>query len=128
VTAWESIRKVGATVPVSREMLLSMGLAQPTAEEIAEREASERRWREEQAAAYPLTVAYADALDAVTDEPARAVLRLHGRQGDFYPTCEGCDFAGYEGEAPGWPCRTVDAIADHYGITKPDRLAFEEPS
>jgi hypothetical protein len=108
VTAWESIRKVGATVPVSREMLLSMGLAQ--------------------AAAYPLTVAYADALDAVTDEPARAVLRLHGRQGDFYPTCEGCDFAGYEGEAPGWPCRTVDAIADHYGITKPDRLAFEEPS
>lgn len=66
------------------------------------------------------------ALAALTDPLARAVLDLHHEQGMYresgypWPTCDGCDMDGYEAEPPEWPCRTVQAVARHYGIALPE--------
>lgn len=48
----------------------------------------------------------------------RAVVELHKPQNTYIsggptgrPLCFGCDFDGYDGEHPEWPCRTIEAIA-----------------
>src|ERR1700755_1626865 len=33
--------------------------------------------------------------------------------------CEGCDYAGWEGEPPAWPCRTIYAATGHALDYKP---------
>lgn len=99
-------------------------LNQLMAEALAEEAA--RKWREKRAEARPGTVAYLAALDGITDQPSRAVLDLHSRGTGDYPECAGCDFSGYEGEPPEWPCRTVETIAMHHDITAPALLVFEE--
>jgi acyl-CoA reductase-like NAD-dependent aldehyde dehydrogenase len=48
--------------------------------------------------------------------PLRAVLVLH-QPGFLYDTgslaiCEGCDYGGWEGDSPSWPCRTYTLIRD----------------
>lgn len=40
----------------------------------------------------------------------KAVLDLHST--DKYEECHGCDYGGYEGDRPSWPCRTVELIAE----------------
>src|SRR5690348_374467 len=40
-----------------------------------------------------------------TDNP---IMQLHSR--DSMGNCVGCDFTGYEGEPPEWPCRTVRLV------------------
>lgn len=42
--------------------------------------------------------------------PVKAIVELHSV--DKYDECQGCDFGGYEGDKPGWPCRTIDLIAE----------------
>ena len=122
------LKKNTIAMSVSREMALDYGLVEPTPEEKAEREESARKWRQKRAEARPGTVAYLAALDGITDRPSRIVLDLHSRGAGHYPECTGCDYEGYESEPPSWPCRTVDAIADHYGIPTPALLVFEEPA
>lgn len=54
-----------------------------------------------------------EALDALSDPVARLVLDLHG---EAYSQCTGCDPGAYAGDGAEWPCATVLAIAEHYGI------------
>jgi hypothetical protein len=53
-------------------------------------------------------------LAAVESAAMRAVLELHAPtfygESSQYPTCTGCDMAGYECEAPDFPCRTYELI------------------
>ena len=127
-TPAQHFQKNAYAIRISREMALDAGIVEPTAEEKAEREESARKWREKRAEARPGTVAYLAALDGITDRPSRIVLDLHSRGAGHYPECTGCDYEGYESEPPSWPCRTVEAIADHHGIPTPALLVFEEPA
>ena len=48
------------------------------------------------------------------DLTARKVAELHSPD-EFdgrFRQCQGCDYDGYDGERPAWPCRTWDLIAD----------------
>jgi hypothetical protein len=103
-------RKLGAYVQVSRELLLDAERTKPTP---AERAEYERREAERKAA---LDVART-ALDAITDQPARAVLDLHCE--NELGECTGDDADGYDWMYVDWPCRTVVTIAEHYGIALP---------
>jgi hypothetical protein len=60
--------------------------------------------------------------DTPTAAAATAVLLLHAPV-RTYPKlasedhhCPGDDFGGYDGEAPDWPCRTVQDIAAAFGV------------
>lgn len=93
-------------------------------EERAERRAAYQKKRDEAWATYHAAV---PALDAISDPVARLVLDLHAPKARhtrtdwvFAPECGGCEFGGYEGEPPNWPCGTTAAIADHYGIALPN--------
>lgn len=52
------------------------------------------------------------------------VIELHGPQPWMIATdgtvrrwvCEGCDLAGYDAEAPDWPCKTTGVIGRHLGV------------
>ena len=127
-TPAQHFQKNSYAISISREMALDAGIVEPTAEEKAEREQAARKWRQKRAEARPGTVAYLAALDGITDRPSRIVLDLHSRGIGHYPECAGCDYEGYESEPPSWPCRTVEAIADHHGIPTPALLVFEEPA
>lgn len=111
--------KYGAFVPVSTEQLVYFGISKPTPEQQAKLDAAHAAYeRRKQAATEALSV-FVAALDAVTDPVARAVLDLHKRDDG---QCAGCDYSGYEGEPPGWPCRTIEAVAGVLGITVPPDL------
>lgn len=106
--------KRGAYIPFTREMLLDAGMVEPTPEERAAMERAEAEARQ-RAAVRAEKLAEARRQFAALDDPlTRVVLDLHAE--DEHGDCEGCDFGGYEGERPGWPCRTVEAVAAHYGI------------
>jgi len=106
-------------IRVSREMLVAMGEVEPTPEERAEmdKQAAESNARRRES--WRIYDAARPALDAITDPVARAVLDLHSSETIEAPRCDGCDIEGYECERPEWPCRTVQAVAGHYGIDLP---------
>lgn len=79
----------------------------------------------------PVVATFLAALDAVADPLARRVLDLHHREADT-PwltdwTCQGCDFLGYEGEPPYWPCSTVTTVCEHIGIDVPETVESPRP-
>jgi len=108
---------------ISRGMALDFGLAEPTEEEAAERavQAAEyRRKRDADWTTYLWAREALDALDAERNPIARRVLDLHRPdESSTWVTCAGCDWSGYDGEAPEWPCRTVREIAGFHGIELP---------
>lgn len=54
--------------------------------------------------------------DAASDQLAVDILTLHHpHAGYLQEECAGCDYEGYEGEPPEWPCRTYQLIAERYG-------------
>lgn len=107
--------KKGPTVPVPRELLLDAGMVDPTPVELAERKRRTAEWRQRAAEHEERRAAARSALAAVTDPVARIVLDLHTE--NPHGECVGDDMDGYEAESPEWPCRTVEAVAAHYGIT-----------
>lgn len=117
------VRKYSAHVMVSRETLVAFGLAEATPEEQAELD----RWRAEsdrrRAAATEAWPGFVAALAAITDPVARDVLDLHARDDG---ECDGCDFSGYEGDRPAWPCRTIETVARTLGIRVPEDLHMAE--
>lgn len=124
VTEPMDVQKAAYVLPVPREILIAEGLVQPTPEEHVEleREAAISRLRE--AERKEVMRVARERLAAITDPVARVVLdlhgeRFHGRDHHSWSTCDGDDVDGYEGEAPEWPCRTVETIARHYGIELP---------
>jgi hypothetical protein len=107
----EAIRKEVISLAISNELLADAAWRPRTREEQATHE------RQRQAALDAMTQAHAQLLaDRFTDDLAIAVLTLHAPQVHGYlVTCDGCDFAGYEGEPPEWPCRTYRLAAEHSG-------------
>jgi hypothetical protein len=103
-----NVRKYGAVIPVSNEVLFPR-VRVMTPEE-------EQRMREHRAKvavatkAWPVIVA---ALDAVSDPVARAVLDLHRNNDGWCAGCEGWDNCG---ESPSWPCGTTTTVAQALGI------------
>jgi hypothetical protein len=101
------IRKIAAWVPVSEEQLAA--LRPPTADE-QRQYVSRREARQREVAAQ---LAQHEALVQQATGLRKAVLELHGLREDYGSLeCEGCDFAGYEGEPAEWPCRTYELARD----------------
>lgn len=113
-----SVRKASGWVQVPREVLLDAGVIEPTPDERAEAERRHAEYRVREAARQAALDRYRTALDAITEQPARAVLDLHCENARH--ECEGDDYQGSDCDTPDWPCRTVEAIAKHYGITLED--------
>ena len=111
------IEKNAIAFPISREMALDFGLVEPTEAEREERAAVMAQWQAKRDAAQPGIGAALAALDALNGVE-REMLDLHSfdRTKRYAQECEGCDFSGFEGEPPAWPCRTVDLIARSHGI------------
>lgn len=42
----------------------------------------------------------------------KAIVELHSTDAKWMDECNGCDFGGYEGDKPAWPCRTIELIAE----------------
>jgi hypothetical protein len=107
-----------AQAPVLAKLLAGEEVNPYSEEELAAREA--RRLQREEAAARRNRARelFRAALAEITDPTARAVLDLHSELPGMagWSDCEGCDFAGYDGDAPDWPCRTVRLIADRFHI------------
>ena len=107
---------------VSREQALMWGMDDFTPEELAAHNAKMSAFHAEQRALRALMLsAYADMRNM--SSLGNAILDLHScdLDAEWGAECPGCDFDGYEGEAPSWPCRTVVAVAQHYGVVMPDR-------
>jgi hypothetical protein len=117
------VRKYGAHIQMSREMLVGYGLVEPTPEEQAKIDASRADVERRRAAATAAWPGFVAALNAVTEPVARAVLDLHANVDQM---CAGCEFGGYEAERPSWPCATTDAIATALGIDVPPDLWMAE--
>lgn len=101
------VKRYRATVPVSGDVPKLTLADALTPEALA-------RYRQREAARAEALAAAREQLTAITDPVARAVLDLHAP--DDFGDCMGDDMEGYEAEAPTWPCRTVEAVAGHYGI------------
>lgn len=117
-----SPKKTAMRVWVSQELLddarafqVDLGLVEPTPDERAEAERRHAEYRAREAEREAARERFRTAVDAITEQPARAVLDLHceNARGE----CEGDDADGYDWQYTDWPCRTVTEIAKHYGIT-----------
>lgn len=115
-------------VRVPRSELLAYGHVQATPEENAAYHADQERWWHEERATWAVYDAARAALDALEDPMTRRMLDLHSSPTVENPECAGCDYGGYDGAAPEWPCSTVRAIADHHGIRLPDRGIGTRPA
>jgi len=122
MTNGEAFFKNSIALRISREMAIDFGMVEATEAEKRKRGEELAAYRAKRAAAQPRLRAALAALDAL-DGLARDVLDLHAfdRSNRYgWHACEGCDFSGYEGDPPDWPCRTVELIAGHHGIDLTD--------
>ena len=60
------------------------------------------------------------ALERHADPAAQAVMGIHHPTGDEQDECAGCSTSDYYNDA--WPCETITAIADAYGVAVPEGL------
>ena len=109
-----NIKHSAYVMPVSREMMLDAGVVEPTPAERAEAERAAAQYAIRAKERAMKLHAARIRLDELTDPLTRKILSLHceNERGE----CEGCDFSGFEAEPPDWPCSTVEAVAEHYGI------------
>jgi hypothetical protein len=124
VTVPKPIKRIGFTIPISQEMARAMLDGMDAARRAQERweamtpaeRAEAERERQAQVARMAAAVAglHREALAGLGGK-LREVVELHGPEGSVYPSCRGCDFGGYEGEAPEWPCRTYTLVT---GLTQ----------
>ncbi|WP_433225556.1 hypothetical protein [Actinomadura formosensis] len=108
------VKRLGVALPVSRELLIEHGVMEPTDAERAELERLKAQVRRREQAHARAQLNARRRLAAIADPLARAVLDLHAE--NERGECTGDDMEGYEAEYPAWPCRTVKAVAAHYGI------------
>lgn len=112
--------KLGASINIGRDMAIDFGLIPPTARERIEQRRAAVKWKAYAEAQQRADNEMAQALSAIPDPVTAAIYSLHAPDDDAYPRCTGCDFAGSEAEEPGWPCRTVIALAEAHGIPTRD--------
>jgi len=117
------VRKYGARLPVSRETLVEHGLVEPTEEERRKQEEWRVEYERRKAAATEAWPVFVAALADVTDPVAQVVLNIHRNDNG---ECRGCEFGGYEAEAPAWPCSTTTSVAAAVGIVVPPDLDIAE--
>lgn len=116
---FDGLRKNAITIQVSRDMLVGLGMVEPTPEEKAEQDRRMVRYKAWESKHAAQLAAMTRALDERGDRVTRLVLDLHSRTAR--DECSGCDYSGYESEPPEWPCRTIEALAHAHGIPMPDR-------
>lgn len=107
--------KRSTVVPMPDRLLADrIALTPPTTEQAAaNRAAYERQYAAEQERHTRLR----DRLLAAAGPLGRRILRLHDINDDG--ECAGCDPGSYAESGAGWPCSTVDAVAEYYGIETP---------
>ena len=110
----ETIRAtlISHVMQVPTELLRDYVGRPSTSEERAEHE------RQRQERQTRIRRVHANLLAVAADQPmAVDLLTLHAPNisGPYLVTCEGCDWGGYEGESPEWPCRTYGRIAERLG-------------
>lgn len=114
-------KKNSVAIQVSREMLLDMGIVEPTPEEKAERDERMRLFITERNKRTLIREAAWAQLRLVKEPAVKAVLELHAMvdkpHGD--PECAHCYWDTEMGDHEDWPCETVTAIANAYGIEMP---------
>jgi hypothetical protein len=100
---------------IVREIHQSLGIVDSPVTMNAEQRAAQRaEWEAKQAARQQATLAEHDALIADAPPLLVPILNLHAPR--YYTSsssdaiCTGCDFAGYEGESPDYPCRTYELV------------------
>lgn len=107
-------------IRISRDMALALGHVEPTPEERAEMDERHRFYVLEENRRALIKEAAIGFLGQIEDEPTKSLVALHGPVAEYgHDICEGCDYSGYEGEPPEWPCRTIETIANHYRIELP---------
>lgn len=109
----EEIFKAAGYIPVSRDLFDDMTRT-PTEEDLAAAKAGHQRRMAELEKALE---AHADRLSAASeagDQLSYRMLQLHAPERTFetFYTCRGCDFSGFDGEAPEWPCRTYAVLME----------------
>lgn len=109
--------KYGASIQVSRSVLLDAGAVEPTDEERATLEAQRRDWEQRKHAEREAVAAFASTLPSITDPVARVVLDLHKDDSGICAAEQ--DWDGY---GPSWPCQTVVTVATTLGIAVPPHL------
>lgn len=114
------LKKISYTVPISKE-LFEMLTRPSTLADIARRDHDLEKFRAKREAAQPAFRAAIAAIDHVEEPYAAVVLKLHARSGSYtgHQSCEGCDYAGFDGEPPEWPCSTVELLAEELQIDWP---------
>lgn len=113
-------KKMGMVVQVSREQAIDYGYVEPTPEEVAQREALTARYVASSRAAWAEYEVTAAALEAVAEPAVRAVLDLHAPDmNTFDVTCSADVYDSEMGDHETYPCETVRAIANAYGIPLP---------
>ena len=114
----DKVRKISAVVPFSREVLIAHGVIEPTPEERAQMEENDRRYAEARATEERMLTKARTQLVAIaqTNPGVQAVLELHRETEDQY--CAACTYGEFNDHAA-WPCLTIHALADAYGIEMP---------
>lgn len=91
----------------------------PTEAERAESDRKNAEWRAMRAAAHARRVAVGEQLAGLPGVAGKIAAVHRPTWSGTGTVCDGCDFGGYEGEAPDWPCRTVTILAEDAGIALP---------
>lgn len=105
--------KVTEAMPISEELLDQ--LTRPFSEE--ETAAAKASHQKAMAKLERALEEHADRLSAASeagDQLTYRLLQLHAPERTFetFYTCRGCDFSGYDAEAPEWPCRTYSLLME----------------
>jgi hypothetical protein len=110
------LQKNSFAFTISRELAVAEGLVEPTEAELEAMRVRHAEFHAEQRAewaAYDVSQAAYRSLTYRLEPVLRDVLELHEADGE---QCAGCDWSGYDGEPPEWPCRTVRLIAARYDV------------
>lgn len=113
-TPLASVRKLSAFIPVSNEMLADQfNPFAPDTRTPEQRAIDAMNRAAERAETQATTRARHAAAVAASDPALLPILELHKPVFSSWGSavCHGCDFGGYEGESPEWPCRTWDLVA-----------------
>lgn len=112
VRVTEHVRKVAGWLPISAELLADLQPRPLTPEERqrrAEREAAEHVLLQQRMVRHRELLAEGGTLGRLAE--------LHGPRWSALRTleCRGCEYSGYEGEPPSWPCTTWAVLAGEEG-------------
>lgn len=110
------VNKIAVLIPVSSGLLddLRGGMSD-------EERARLQAWVARRAAARQNML---DRLRAIRDDVTVAIVALHKptRAVSDYPECDGCEYGGYDGDRPEWPCRTILTLAKVHNIPTKEAL------